>query len=962
MSFVELVLSATTKGLKKGADALDHLADEGERTERRTKKSTGGIGRGFTSMGSTIAKAAGGAVLALASLQQASAGIQQARGFNAALAETSTLIEGTAAEMSLLSNEARRMAVNFGTGATAQVDAFYSAISGGADGVAAAAEILDVANRLAIGGKTDVTTATKILNAALNVYTDEGLTATEVSDALFVAMAAGETKIGELAASLGKVLPFAQKVGVSFDEVAAATAALTKGGISTAESVTGIKASLVAVIRPTKDALDLARDLNLEFSVGALRAQGYAGFMQSVTDATGGSAEALATLFSSTEASAVAMTLAGAAGVTLGQTLVDMAGKAGQADTAFMKIAKSFDTRWKKAASAAADVALRFGNIALTVVVPALEATAWALTLAADGIEYLGYGLVVMAATQLPSLIAMTYSAATAISVIEFQFIAGAVAATGLATAAGVARGALMLLGGPIGLALGAATALGLALYSTASHAETVKNNAFETAQSYHEASNYANLLVPLAKEQATAMGEMQSYLDEIAIQSGTLTDHMARQYELAGKTRAEGEKAAKPALEMLQTYRDQEAITRAIMIFGEGSAEAAAAKWAEEEHSLRTQNESLSVSAAMKQEIVDAARAAFDAEGATVAWASAMSGVRAEVNAILPALSSLGGGVISNAAKQAEVAALQAGKSIRAAAQAGIDLQREATFDARAQGANWFERQVIEFERDVARYGVALDDQLDNERKLARDRGRPGKGGSGSSSGTRDANQLLRERDRILDSLMTSQERYSDDLADLNELHRMGYLDADQYRLAINQVGQEFEASRPFAQEWKDSLIDAAMGGANAFDGLLNSIKRAGVEMLLFNTGPLADLFSGGRGGSSSGSLFGGFFKSILGFASGTNFAPGGIAMVGERGPELVNLPRGSQVVPNHKLGQSVGGGTSVVRVELGEGLVGSILKIAGGQSVQISQATAQQQQASLGGSIGSFDERGIS
>jgi phage-related protein len=38
--------------------------------------------------------------------------------------------------------------------------------------------------------------------------------------------------------------------------------------------------------------------------------------------------------------------------------------------------------------------------------------------------------------------------------------------------------------------------------------------------------------------------------------------------------------------------------------------------------------------------------------------------------------------------------------------------------------------------------------------------------------------------------------------------------------------------------------------------------------------------------------------------FAEGTNFAPGGMALVGERGPELVNLPRGSQVTPNNALG----------------------------------------------------------
>lgn len=40
--------------------------------------------------------------------------------------------------------------------------------------------------------------------------------------------------------------------------------------------------------------------------------------------------------------------------------------------------------------------------------------------------------------------------------------------------------------------------------------------------------------------------------------------------------------------------------------------------------------------------------------------------------------------------------------------------------------------------------------------------------------------------------------------------------------------------------------------------------------------------------------------FKGIFGHASGTSFAPGGLSMIGEQGPELVNLPRGSQVFSN--------------------------------------------------------------
>lgn len=48
-----------------------------------------------------------------------------------------------------------------------------------------------------------------------------------------------------------------------------------------------------------------------------------------------------------------------------------------------------------------------------------------------------------------------------------------------------------------------------------------------------------------------------------------------------------------------------------------------------------------------------------------------------------------------------------------------------------------------------------------------------------------------------------------------------------------------------------------------------------------------------------------------VPGFASGVQNFGGGLAVVGERGPELVNLPRGSSVIPNNQIGS--GGVTNV-------------------------------------------------
>jgi phage-related minor tail protein len=44
--------------------------------------------------------------------------------------------------------------------------------------------------------------------------------------------------------------------------------------------------------------------------------------------------------------------------------------------------------------------------------------------------------------------------------------------------------------------------------------------------------------------------------------------------------------------------------------------------------------------------------------------------------------------------------------------------------------------------------------------------------------------------------------------------------------------------------------------------------------------------------------------------FAGGVQNFSGGLALVGEKGPELVNLPSGSDVIPNSRMG---GGGVSI-------------------------------------------------
>ncbi|MGX9444914.1 phage tail length tape measure family protein [Nitrobacteraceae bacterium UC4446_H13] len=108
--------------------------------------------------------------------------------------------------------------------------------------------------------------------------------------------------------------------------------------------------------------------------------------------------------------------------------------------------------------------------------------------------------------------------------------------------------------------------------------------------------------------------------------------------------------------------------------------------------------------------------------------------------------------------------------------------------------------------------------------------------------------------------------------------------------------------------------LADILDGTKSASDGfaamgktIVRSLEEAIIKMMII--APLMRALQGGIGSLIPGA--GGI--SIPKFASGTNFAPGGLSLVGERGPELVNLPRGSQVIPNHQLPNG-GGNTSIV------------------------------------------------
>jgi len=133
-----------------------------------------------------------------------------------------------------------------------------------------------------------------------------------------------------------------------------------------------------------------------------------------------------------------------------------------------------------------------------------------------------------------------------------------------------------------------------------------------------------------------------------------------------------------------------------------------------------------------------------------------------------------------------------------------------------------------------------------------------------------------------------------------------------DSFEEIGNTVSDAFKGMLTGAMSWKDGMRS-----------LIGSV----IDQLwkLFVVQKIVGLISGALGGAT-GTPSASFTPTtsvtppsgfMPGFANGTSYAPGGMALVGERGPELVNLPRGSQVIPNHKIGGVSGGNPISISVD---------------------------------------------
>mgnify|MGYP000822251614 CR=1 FL=1 len=122
-------------------------------------------------------------------------------------------------------------------------EAIYNAMSSGID-FANSQEFVNNANKLAVGGFTDVTKAVDVLTTIINAYGLEAEDSAKISDILINVQNKGKVTVDQLASSMGNVIPTANLFSVNLENVGTAYAIMTSQGITAEVATTQINSTL----------------------------------------------------------------------------------------------------------------------------------------------------------------------------------------------------------------------------------------------------------------------------------------------------------------------------------------------------------------------------------------------------------------------------------------------------------------------------------------------------------------------------------------------------------------------------------------------------------------------------------------------------------------------------------------------------------------------------------------------
>ncbi len=304
------------------------------------------------------------------------AGLKMAMDLNKGLAEVQTLIPGTGKRIDDLKKGLQEMSPVVGKFTSDLTGGLYEVISAFGD-APDTMEKLKVSAIAATAGMATTKDSIKLLSAVTKGYGDTSAVALgKVADLAFQTVKLGQTTYPELAASMGKVIPLAQTMNVSQEELFTTMATLTGVTGDAANVTTQLRGIFTAMTKPSEGMIQAMKDVGYTTGESMLKSEGFIGSLVKLTGTTDGTSIGLGKLFRNVRGLSGMLPLVNTLTGEYNRKLVEMGKSNGSANEAFKTVATGINAtgfRLKQAGARLIIFAQKLGDMLMPVLSKLLD-------------------------------------------------------------------------------------------------------------------------------------------------------------------------------------------------------------------------------------------------------------------------------------------------------------------------------------------------------------------------------------------------------------------------------------------------------------------------------------------------------------------------------------------------------------------------------------------------------------
>lgn len=351
------------------ADASQAIEAFGKLKDRTTdlEKGFNKIGKAFSNFGSLATKSL--TVPIVASTTAMGLASKKAIEFDNGMREVLTLLPELGNEsFEKLKNQALSFSKDIGKAPEETVKALYQALSAGIPRENVF-EFLKTAGEASIAGVSDLRTSVDGLTSVTNAYGSEILNAQKASDIMFQTVKLGKTDFTQLSNNLYNVIPIASAIGVQFEDIGAAIAAMTAQGVPTSVATTQMKQALSELNKEGSVAYETFKQISGEsfkdFIVEGGNLQEALQMMSDYAEKTG---KEVTSMFSSVEAGNAVLALSGQNASKFKDYLDQVRNSVGATSEAFKKIDDGAARQFERLKAELSALVIELGNNALPLI------------------------------------------------------------------------------------------------------------------------------------------------------------------------------------------------------------------------------------------------------------------------------------------------------------------------------------------------------------------------------------------------------------------------------------------------------------------------------------------------------------------------------------------------------------------------------------------------------------------